>query len=76
MTREEKKTLTRRQLLGGMGKLAYVAPALAVLSLGTGNTHAFSVPCPPTDGCDASTGAVVTKQKSRVKSSRKQPEKK
>ena len=75
MTGEEKKTLTRRQLLGGMGKLAYVAPALTVLSLGTDNTHAFSAPCPPNDGCDATGGVTATKQKPRIKSRRKQRKK-
>ena len=72
MIRGEKK-LSRRKLLGGMGKLAYVAPVLTMFSLGAGKTHAFSVPCPPNDPCDVAAGGVTTKRKPRVESRRKKP---
>jgi hypothetical protein len=43
----EKKTISRRKMLGGVGKLAYVAPTLTLLSLSTKNAHALSPPPPP-----------------------------
>ena len=48
-TGKEKNTLSRRKLLGDMGKLAYVAPTLTVLSLVGKNAHAQigTPPCPP-----------------------------
>jgi hypothetical protein len=49
----DKKRISRRKLLGGAGKLAYVAPTLTLLSMVTGNAHALSTPpCSPNEpGC-------------------------
>jgi hypothetical protein len=74
MIKEEKKTFSRRKLIGGMGKLSYIVPTLTILTLGTSNTHAVSVPCPPNDPCDSTAGAKSSKQESRVKSRKKQRE--
>jgi hypothetical protein len=51
MIENEKNILSRRKLLGDMGKLAYVAPTLTLLSVVTNNAHAQvgSPPCPPSD---------------------------
>ncbi len=64
-----KRVLSRRKLLGDIGKLAYVAPTLTVLSLGVNNTHAMSVsvPCPPNDPCGSSSKSSSTQQQQRRK---------
>jgi hypothetical protein len=51
MIENNKKTISRRKLLGDMGKLAYVAPTLTLLSMVTNNAHAQvgSPPCPPNE---------------------------
>ena len=51
MTEKKKITLSRRKLLGNMGKLAYVAPTLTFLSV-VSNAQAQGCggslpPCPP-----------------------------
>ena len=71
MTDKKKITLSRRKLLGNMGKLAYVAPTLTFLSV-VQNAQAQECggslpPCPPgTEGANP-------KQKSRTESRRKKP---
>lgn len=47
-----KDKITRRELLGKMGRMAYVAPTLTVLAIHSDNLHAFSIPCPPNDPCN------------------------
>ncbi len=47
MTEKDPKVFSRRQLLGGVGKLAYVAPALTVLSLSTSTSAAIPYPVVP-----------------------------
>ncbi len=47
-----KRKLTRRELLGGAGKLTYAAPVLTLLAMVPGNANANhfpSIPCPPND---------------------------
>ncbi len=47
-----KKKMTRRELLGGMGKLAYAAPVLTLLAMVPGQANAGnfpSIPCPPNE---------------------------
>lgn len=66
----EQVSESRRKLLGGMGKLAYAAPTLTVLTLLTRRADAVSLPpCAPHEsppGCTP-VGPASTKQKSRVK---------
>ena len=51
------KKMTRRELLRGMGKLAYAAPTLTLLAMVSDNAKAGnfpSIPCPPNEpapGC-------------------------
>ena len=47
MDEKEKKAISRRQLIGGMGKLAYVVPTLTVLTMVSNNAAGFSPPDPP-----------------------------
>ena len=70
MIENKKKTVSRRKLLGDMGKLAYVAPTLTLLSVVTNNAHAQvgSPPCPPNEpDCKASSDPVPAKQKPSTK---------
>jgi hypothetical protein len=72
MTGMKKKTLSRRKLLGDMGKLAYVAPTLTLFSVVTNNAQALSSPpCSPNEP-ECVQGAPP-KQKSRTGSRRKKP---
>ncbi len=65
MTEDQKQPISRRELLGGMGKLAYVAPTLTMLALFTNNANADGsceiIECP--DGA----GTPSPKQKSRTR---------
>jgi hypothetical protein len=66
MSENGKKTVSRRKLLGGMGKLAYVAPTLTFLSVVTNGAQAASPPCPPNNpGCKD--GGAPQQQNPRVK---------
>ena len=69
MTENNKKTVSRRKLLGDMGKLAYVAPTLTFLSVVT-NAQAqdcepgtISCPPPPPNGSAAQGGAPLPPNK-------------
>ena len=62
MTDYKKKLISRRKLIGGMGKLAYVAPTLTLFSVDS-NAQVGSPPCPPNDPCPEGTPG---KQKSRT----------
>lgn len=77
MTGNKKKTVSRRKLLGDMGKLAYVAPTLTLFSVVTNNAHAQipSVPCPPNEpGCnDSNSEGASSKQKPGTKGGPKKP---
>jgi len=77
MIENNKKTVSRRKLLGDMGKLAYVAPTLTLFSVVTNNAHAQigSPPCPPSDpGCnDSNSEGAPSKQKPRTESRKKKP---
>ena len=73
MIEKNKKTVSRRKLLGDMGKLAYVAPTLTLFSVVTNNAQAQvpSVPpCPPNEpNCnDSNSEPASSKQKPRTKS--------
>jgi hypothetical protein len=74
MTGMKKKILSRRKLLGDMGKLAYVAPTLTLFSMVTNNAHAqVSIPpCPPNEP-DCAQGAPP-KQEPRTESRTKKRE--
>ena len=74
MIDNKKKLISRRKLIGGMGKLAYVAPTLTLFSV-VANAQVGSPPCPPTDpGCPIP-GAPAN-QKSRTESRLKKKPKK
>jgi hypothetical protein len=73
MIENNKKTVSRRKLLGDMGKLAYVAPTLTLFSVVTNNAHAQigSPPCPPNEpNCNDGNSP---KQKPRTESRKKKP---
>jgi hypothetical protein len=67
MMEDDKGAISRRKLLGGAGKLVYMAPTVTLLSMVSSNAHAVSVlpPCPPNDpapGCEPQTGAKRRKK--------------
>lgn len=64
MIDNKKKVISRRKLLGGMGKMAYVAPTLTLFSV-VANAQVGSPPCPPTDPC---TPEAPAEQKARTES--------
>ena len=72
MIENKKKTISRRKLLGDMGKLAYVAPTLTLFSVVTNKAHAVipSVVCPPHEpNCnDSNSEPASPKQKPRTES--------
>ena len=74
MIDNKKKLISRRKLLGDMGKLAYVAPTLTLFSVVTNNAHAQigSPPCPPNNPNCTEGGS--SKQKPRTESRKKKPE--
>jgi hypothetical protein len=74
MIENNKKIISRRKLLGGMGKLAYVAPTLTLLSMVSNNAHAQigSPPCSPNEP-DCAQGAPP-KQKARNEGRSRKPE--
>ena len=74
----EKASISRRKLLGGIGKLAYIAPTLTLLSLFANNTHANGPPCGPNESppdCTPTFVPTSSKQKSFTKGRRKHREK-
>ena len=73
MIENNKKTVSRRKLLGDMGKLAYVAPTLTLFSVVTNNAHAQigSPPCPPSNPTCTEGGS--SKQEPRTESRKKKP---
>ena len=77
MIENNKKTVSRRKLLGDMGKLAYVAPTLTLLSVVTNNAHAQigSPPCPPSNpNCnDSNSEGASSKQKPSTKGGSRKP---
>lgn len=70
MIDNKKKVISRRTLLGGAGKLAYVVPTLTVFSMVSRNAHALSPPCSPNECTEASPN-----QNSRTESRMKKREK-
>ena len=73
MIENNKKTISRRKLLGDMGKLAYVAPTLTLFSVVTNNAHAQVIPsviCSPNEPTcnDSNPEGASSKQKPRTES--------
>ncbi len=75
---QEKTKFSRRILLRGAGKLAYVAPVLTLISVVTPSAHAISLPpCSPNEsppGCTPTAAPTSSKRKSRTGSKRKPPD--
>ena len=73
MIDNKKKLISRRKLLGGAGKLAYVVPTLTVFSVVANKAEALSSPpCSPNEpGCPGPPppppGAESSRTKSRTK---------
>jgi len=70
--------ISRRELLGGATKLAYVAPALTLLSMVASNTAVASLlpPCSPFEdppGCIEPLGNSPSSQSPSPQSGRKPP---
>ena len=70
----DKNGRSRRKLLQGVAKLAYVAPTLTLLSMVTENAHAFSPPCSPHEpGCATPAGTSSPERQSRTQRGGQRP---
>jgi len=73
---KDKTALSRRKLLGDMGKLAYVAPTLTVFSLLGSSVRGDTIsspPCPPEDQNCVIEPSSASRRKQNPQTDRKRP---